>query len=82
MGKHFGNLARYRNVVMRTLSPFEQRAFAGYFSEGMPNLWRRFKESVFRVVPPLVLTYYVYSYGNSLHADLERKDPADFADDE
>ena len=30
----------------------------------------------------MVLTYMVYSYGKGLHGKLERKNPADFADDE
>ena len=30
----------------------------------------------------MVLAYMVYSYGNGLHEKLERKNPAEFADDE
>lgn len=48
---HFGELARIRHVITYSLSPFEQRAFPNYFSKGIPNVWRRFRASVFKVAP-------------------------------
>lgn len=51
MGRHFGDLARVRHVITYSLSPFEQRAFANYFSKGIPNVWRRFTSSFFKVAP-------------------------------
>ena len=51
MGKEFGNLAKIRGVVYFRLSPHEQRAFAGAISHGVPNMFRRFRESVLTVVP-------------------------------
>ena len=51
-GDHqFGKLAKYRNVITYSLSPYEQNPFAGVIKKGLPNLWRRFKGQVFRVVP-------------------------------
>lgn len=51
MGRHFGDLAKIRHVITYSISPFEQRAFPNYFSKGIPNVWRRFKSSVFKVAP-------------------------------
>ena len=51
MGLHFGGLAKVRHVITYSLSPFEQRAFPNYFSKGIPNVWRRFTSSFFRVAP-------------------------------
>lgn len=51
MGKGFGELAKLRGIVQYSLSPFEQRAFAGVISKGIPNTIRRISENVFRVVP-------------------------------
>lgn len=51
MGRHFGNLARIRHVITYSISPFEQKAFPNYFSKGIPNVWRRFRASVFKVAP-------------------------------
>ena len=51
MGRHFGQLTRVRNIITYSLSPFEQRAFAGAVSKGIPNMFRRFSGQVFRVVP-------------------------------
>lgn len=51
MGAHFGELAKIRGIVYYKLSPYEQKAFAGVIQNGIPNLFRRFRSSVFRVVP-------------------------------
>ncbi|XP_007889645.1 cytochrome b-c1 complex subunit 8 [Callorhinchus milii] len=82
MGRQFGNLIRMRHIITYTISPFEQRAFANYFSKGIPNVWRRFRAQVFKVAPPFVLTYLVYTWANQENERLKRKNPADFANDE
>lgn len=51
MGKAFGNLHYVRGIVFYRLSPFEQKSFAGIINPGLYNTARRFRESVFRVVP-------------------------------
>ncbi|XP_033632406.1 cytochrome b-c1 complex subunit 8-like [Asterias rubens] len=82
-GDHiFGKLAKYRNIITYSLSPYEQNPFAGYFRKGIPNMWRRFKGQVFRVTPPLIFAYLVYSYGKNENARQKRKDPSVFANDE
>ncbi|XP_076878020.1 cytochrome b-c1 complex subunit 8 [Brachyhypopomus gauderio] len=82
MGRHFGNLARMRHIITFSLSPFEQRAFPNYFSKGIPNVWRRFRSSVFRVVPPMVVGYLVYTWGTRVHEQGKRKNIADYENDE
>ncbi|KAK5897207.1 hypothetical protein CesoFtcFv8_010288 [Champsocephalus esox] len=82
MGGHFGELARIRHVVTYSLSPFEQRAFPNYFSKGIPNVWRRFRASVFKVAPPMILLYLTYTWGNSTHEASKRKVHADFENEE
>lgn len=51
MGQHFGELAKVSGIVIHKLSPFEQKAFAGALSKGIPNTFRRFRSQVFRVAP-------------------------------
>lgn len=51
MGQHFGELAKVHGIVIHKISPFEQKAFAGVLSKGIPNTFRRFREKVFIVVP-------------------------------
>ncbi|XP_071450945.1 cytochrome b-c1 complex subunit 8 [Hetaerina americana] len=82
MGKHFGELAKIRGTIQFRLSPFEQRAFAGAISHGVPNMIRRFRSNVFRVAPPLIVGYLVYDQVEKHHQKLMRKNPADFANDE
>ncbi|XP_039631361.1 cytochrome b-c1 complex subunit 8 [Polypterus senegalus] len=82
MGRHFGGLARIRHVITYTLSPFEQRAFANYFSKGIPNVWRRFSSQVLIVAPPFVAAYFTYTWGNRVNQQLKRKNPADYVNDE
>ena len=51
MGKEFGNLARMNRQIYFSLSPFEQKAFAGAFTKGAVNMMRRFAGSFFTVAP-------------------------------
>lgn len=57
MGKHFGELAKIRGLITYKLSPYEQRAFAGAISNGIPNIFRRFRETVFRVAPRKISSF-------------------------
>nr|CAD7455374.1 unnamed protein product [Timema tahoe] len=82
MGKHFGELAYLRGIVQYRLSPFEQRAFAGAFTKGLWNIPVRIRASIFRVAPPFILGYLVYSSVERKHEQLMRKNPDDFKDDE
>uniref|UniRef100_A0ABI7XYK2 Cytochrome b-c1 complex subunit 8 n=1 Tax=Felis catus TaxID=9685 RepID=A0ABI7XYK2_FELCA len=51
MGREFGHLTRMRHVITYSLSPFEQRAFPHYFSKGIPNVLRRTRACILRVLP-------------------------------
>ncbi|KAJ7307377.1 hypothetical protein JRQ81_009391 [Phrynocephalus forsythii] len=82
MGVKFGNLARIRHVVTYSLSPFEQRAFPNYLSKGVLNMWRRFSEQVFRVVPPFIVAYLVCAWVKEEGERALRKNPADYENDE
>jgi len=81
MGLHFGQLAKIRGVVTYKLSPFEQRAFAGAISKGIPNIFRRVMENFFIVAPPFVVSYVIYDQVEKEHHRLSRKDPAEFEND-
>ncbi|XP_069684793.1 cytochrome b-c1 complex subunit 8 [Periplaneta americana] len=82
MGKHFGELAKIRGIIQYRLSPFEQRAFAGAISKGLPNVFYRIRSSIFRVLPPFVIAYLVYDAVEKKHNQLMRKNPADYENDE
>ncbi|ELU00170.1 hypothetical protein CAPTEDRAFT_151328 [Capitella teleta] len=82
MGLHFGNLGiRVRGVVSFAISPYEQRAMAGFLSRGFPNLIRRFNGQAFIIGPPLIASYLYYDYINTKAEEMSRKNPADFAAD-
>nr|CAX76563.1 ubiquinol-cytochrome c reductase, complex III subunit VII [Schistosoma japonicum] len=55
----FGNLNYRRGVITYSLSPYEQNAYAGFFSHGFPSLMRRFREKVLVVGTPFVLCYLI-----------------------
>uniref|UniRef100_A0A3Q3AAX0 Cytochrome b-c1 complex subunit 8 n=2 Tax=Kryptolebias marmoratus TaxID=37003 RepID=A0A3Q3AAX0_KRYMA len=78
----FGDLARMRHIITFSLSPFEQKIFPNFFSEILPNTWRRFRGSFFRIAPPTALGYMVYSWGTNNHKESKRKKPEDYANDE
>merc|ERR1712109_356406 len=79
MGLHFGQLGtRVRGVLTYTLSPFEQRAFAGAVKNGIPNMVRRFSSKAFIVGFPLGMGYFIYDWGEKEHVRYYRKNPKDF----
>ncbi|KAA3680500.1 ubiquinol-cytochrome c reductase subunit 8 [Paragonimus westermani] len=69
----FGNLHYRRGVIIYSLSPYEQNAFAGFFSKGFPNLLRRLREKVWVVAPPFLATYLIIEWANQENKRLHRK---------
>ena len=43
-GKTWGNLIYARHIITYSISPFEQRVFAGFFTQGPINMFRRAME--------------------------------------
>ena len=83
MGKIFGNLGVHsRNIIQYSLSPFEQRAFAGLLTRSPGNLVRRFFEEVFFIVPGFLTGFTVYYFAKKDFERRLRKNPADYADEE
>ena len=83
MGKIFGNLGVHaRHIIQYSMSPFEQRAFAGFFTHSPGNLLRRFMEEVFYVVPGMASGYLVYYYAKRDFNRRQRKNPADYENEE
>ena len=83
MGKVFGNLGvRARNIIQYSLSPFEQRAFAGFITHSPGNLVRRFFDQVFYVAPGFVTGFLVYYYAKKDFERRMRKNPADYENEE
>ncbi|XP_020846790.1 cytochrome b-c1 complex subunit 8 isoform X2 [Phascolarctos cinereus] len=78
MGREFGNLIRVRHIISYSLSPFEQRAFADYFTRSISNMLRRTQGSILRVVPPFIAFYFLYTWGNQEFENSKRKKPMDF----
>ena len=73
MGLKFGNLAHRRGIIEYSISPHQQKAFAGAFSKGIPNFIRRVREKIFIVGVPMVLGYLVYEWGEKGNQRLKRK---------
>lgn len=82
MGGEFGNLKNdIRGIITTKLSPFEQKAFKGLFSHGVPNAIKRTASNVPYIVPPFILGYIVYDWIVDAHHHSLRKNPADFVND-
>ena len=83
MGKGFGNLGLYvRHIITYSLSPHEQRAFAGFLTHSPGNLIRRFFDQVFYVAPGFVIVGLVWHYGKKDFERRLRKNPADYVNEE
>ncbi|CAH8552696.1 unnamed protein product [Schistosoma mattheei] len=67
----FGHLNYRRGVITYSLSPYEQKASAGFFTHGFPNLMRRFREKV--LVVAFVLCYMVIEWANEENRRSKRK---------
>eukprot|EP00794_Sanderia_malayensis_P006510 gene6510-7254_t len=81
-GMKFGALGvKSKNIISYSLSPFEQKAFAGFFSKGLSNIYRRFRSQFFYVAPPVAAMLAVYTWGNYEHDRLTHKNPKDFEND-
>ncbi|XP_059982582.1 cytochrome b-c1 complex subunit 8-like [Lagenorhynchus albirostris] len=81
LGREFGHLMRVRPVITYSLSPLEQRAFPHCFSKGVPNMLHRTQACILRVVPPLVVFYFVYTCGTQEFEKSKRKNPAAYEND-
>lgn len=82
MGGEFGNLKTdIRRVVTTKLSPFEQKAFKGIITHGIPNSLKRIGQNIPYMVPPMLLGYLLYDWTKTTHHATLQKNPADFAND-
>lgn len=81
--KDWGTLGvRARHIITYSLSPYELKAFAGMFRRSPGNLLRRFFDNVFYVSPAFIIAGLVYHFGTKDFHRRQRKNPADFANDE
>nr|ADD24542.1 Cytochrome b-c1 complex subunit 8 [Lepeophtheirus salmonis] len=69
----FGNLTKIRGTIYYSLSPMEQRAFTGAFTNGLPNLFRRFKRNVVFIAPPFITSYLIWDWGEKSYKQFQRK---------
>ena len=81
-GKEFGNLIKAKNIITYSLSPFEQRAFAGFITKSGPNVVRRFVTSVGYILPGFISAVLVINWAKNENHRLSRKDPKEFENDE
>lgn len=81
--KLFGALGVHvKHIITYSLSPFEQRVFAGVITRGVPNIIRRFSEEIVYILPGLSTAAVVYYFGNKDFERRKRKNPADYENDE
>lgn len=83
MGKEFGTLGvRIRHIITYSLSPYEQRAFAGMLSKAPGNLLRRISDNIMYVSPGFISLGLIYYFGKKDHDRRIKKNPADYAHEE
>ncbi|ODM95955.1 Cytochrome b-c1 complex subunit 8 [Orchesella cincta] len=82
LGAHFGELAKIRGIIYYRLSPFEQKAFAGAISKGVPNIIRRCSENFWKTVPGFIGSYLIFAYYENLAEEMKRKRPGQYDCDE
>lgn len=81
MGHGFGHLYRGLRIITISLSPFEQRAYAGALTKGIPRTLQRSTELIY-ILPPFILGYLLHLAVESAHKKKMRKKPGEFDNDE
>lgn len=81
MGRKFGMLGHMKNVVTYSLSPFEQRAFAG-ITKGMANFVRRVRTQLPYQLPAFITGILIYTWAMDDFHQRNRKNPKNFENDE
>lgn len=81
MGRKFGMLTHAKNIITYSLSPFEQRAFAG-MTKGMANMVRRVKSQLPYQLPAFITGILIYTWAMDDFHKRNRKNPKDFENDE
>ncbi|XP_050542232.1 cytochrome b-c1 complex subunit 8 [Daktulosphaira vitifoliae] len=75
----FGHLkSNIRGVITTKISPFEQKAFKGLLSHGLPNAIRRTASNLPFLIPPTIIGYLIYDWAENTHHHSLRKNPADY----
>lgn len=77
---HFGELAYIRGLITYRLSPFEQRAFAG-FVKSLPKTAYRIGSNLLTVAPPFIIGYFIYTETEKKFHKMCRKNPEDYVND-
>ena len=74
-------IGRSKNVITYSLSPFEQRAFAG-FTSSLSNWVRRVKWQLPYQLPAFITGILIYNWAMKDFKERNRKNPKDFENDE
>ena len=81
MGRKWGAIGWSKNIITYSLSPFEQRAFAG-FTKSLANFVRRVKWQLPYQLPAIITGVLIYNWGTNDFIRRNRKNPKDFENDE
>nr|XP_018899763.1 PREDICTED: cytochrome b-c1 complex subunit 8 [Bemisia tabaci] len=71
-----------RHIVYHQISPYEQKAFKGFFSEGFPNAIRRIRLRMFKILMPFTGALVLVDWAKKENEKIHRKNPADYENDE
>ncbi|KAI6226169.1 UcrQ domain containing protein [Aphelenchoides fujianensis] len=80
--KHFGNLGKVYGQYRFGLAPNEQKPFKGFFDQAVVRVLREYvwKDWIY-YVPPAVASFLVYDWAKKENYKINRKNPADYAND-
>ena len=79
---YFGAFYKLHGIITYRLSPYELRPLYGCFPHNIGKWIRRIKEEFLYVVPPFFVSYVAYDQLEKRHAQLRRKNPADYENED
>ncbi|CAI4231684.1 unnamed protein product [Auanema sp. JU1783] len=83
MGKHFGNLGKVYGEYRFALAPNEQKAFKGFLDQAFVKVFKSYVwDQWYYYLPQAVGAYLIYDWAKKTNYQANRKNPADFANDQ
>lgn len=83
MGKHFGNLGKMYGERRFALAPNEQKAFKGFFDQAFVKTFKTYVwDQWYYYIPQTIGAYLLYDWAIKTNVAANRKNPADYANDQ
>ncbi|CAO4366178.1 unnamed protein product [Caenorhabditis nigoni] len=83
LGKHFGNLGKMYGEHRFALAPNEQKAYKGFLDQAFVKTFKTYVwDQWYYYIPQTIGAYLLYDWAKKTNHEANRKNPADYANDQ